>query len=338
MLGGMATEHPTSHPDGDADIGDTEPDPMDAVYDLAQQQRGVIGRFQLESLLGRSATGQLLRGGRLEPVLRGIWRFRGGAEVAEQVAFAAALRARPEALVTGPVVLGLLGIPGFVGAAEFEILTAQHRRLCNVAFGHRVDPAPRRGRASYGAVRVAGPLDALIDTAAFTDGFTDRDLRVAWDHLRYRRLASVAALRGRLERLQDLAPGAAILQRVLDEAGGDRIESEGERQLAPFVGCFEPAFAPQVWVTPGRRVDFFCRHCRYGFEYLGRVDHDCVAQRIADDQRDAELRGEGVRLSYVTKADLDEPVALFGTMTASLMVRAHELGVTPPIVVRTPAL
>jgi len=232
---------PANVPD---DPDEATPDPMGAVYDLAQQQRGVIGRFQLISLLGKGVADQLLRGGRLEPVTRGSWRFRGGAHPPEQAAFAAALRARPKALVTGPVALGLLGIPGFVGADGFEILTASHRRLRNVDFRHRADLLAQRGTTRFGAIRVAGPLDALIDTAAFT--VTDRELRVAWDHLRYRKLATVERYRRRLAEVQELAPGAAILQRVLDEAGGDRVESEGERLLAPFLSCFEPAFEPQA--------------------------------------------------------------------------------------------
>ncbi|MFA9432616.1 hypothetical protein [Egicoccus sp. AB-alg2] len=185
-------------------------------------------------------------------------------------------------------------------------------------------------------MRVAGPLDALIDSAAFRSEVSDRELRVAWDHLRGTGKVTVDRLRRRIARLREIAPGADVLEQVLDAAGGDRIESEGERLLWPFVSCFEPGFDPQVWVTPRRRVDFFCRRCRFGYEYLGRVDHEHVARRIADDERDAELRREGIRLGYVTKADIDEPMSLFSTMVASLTVRAHELGVTPPVAVRSP--
>ena len=145
---------------------------------------------------------------------------------------------------------------------------------------------------------------------------------------------TIAQLRRRSDQLRGLVPGVVELERVLAEGGGDRVESEGERRLAPIVGCFEPALEPQVWVTPGRRVDVYSRRCRYGYEYLGEVDHASIAGRLADDARDAELRREGIRLGYVTKRDLDDPIALLATMAGTLTVRAHELGVAPPVAVR----
>jgi hypothetical protein len=102
------------------------------------------------------------------------------------------------------------------------------------------------------------------------------------------------------------------------------------------LSCFDPPFIAQYWVTPRRRVDFYCPRCRYGYEYLGEVDHTCVAQRLADDERDAELRREGIRLGYVTKHDLCDPLALVATIAGSLTVRAHELGVEPPVAARPP--
>ncbi|MFA9432617.1 hypothetical protein [Egicoccus sp. AB-alg2] len=104
---------------GDIESAETEPESdtsMSCAYDLAEQQHGVIGRFQLVDILGAGRADHLLRIGRLEPVVRGIWRVRGGAVLPEQPAFAAALRARPQGCVTGPVALGLYAVPGFVGA------------------------------------------------------------------------------------------------------------------------------------------------------------------------------------------------------------------------------
>jgi hypothetical protein len=125
-----------------------------------------------------------------------------------------------------------------------------------------------------------------------------------------------------------------ILGTILEQAGGLVIETEGERALAPVLSCFDPPFITQYWVTPRRRVDFYCPRCRYGYEYLGEVDHTCVAQRLAEDERDAELRREGIRLGYVTKHDLRDPLALVATIAGSLTVRAHELGVEPPVAAR----
>jgi hypothetical protein len=307
---------------------------LDPILELAEAQHGVLARHQLRRNLRDHVADDLLRGSRLVRISRGVGRVRGGAPLPEQEAFAAALRARPRATVTGPIALRLYGAPEFGDATAFEILTVPSRHLTGATFRHRVDPDPGRGVSMYGEVRVASPLDSLIDSAGFLDVVPERSLRVAWDHLRGKGLVSVDRLQRRLDELLDLAPGASELSRILERTGGVTVESEGERALAPVLGCFEPAFEPQVWVTPRRRVDFYSRRCRYGFEYLGAADHDQVAARLADDARDQELRTEGIRLGYVTKADLAEPTTLIATIAGTLTVRAHELGVPPPVATR----
>lgn len=306
----------------------------DQALALGEAQHGVLARYQLRRWLPRHAADDALRSGLFEQLLRGSHRFRGGARLPEQYAFAAALRSRPRATITGPLALGLLDVPGFSGGSPFEILIQPTRHLTGVNFLHRVDPVPERAVTTYGEVRVASPLDALIDSAGFIDRIGARDLRVAWDHLRGKRSVSLDRLRRRCDQLRGEVPGVPILEEVLEVAGGAALESEGERALAPILSCFDPPFVPQVAVTPARRVDFFSYRCRYGYEYLGEVDHAYVAERIADDERDAELRREGVRLGYITKHDLREPMALLATVAGTLTVRAHELGVTPPTAVR----
>lgn len=102
----------------------------------------------------------------------------------------------------------------------------------------------------------------------------------------------------------------------------------------PYMACLEPSPTPQRWVTRHRRVDFLCERCRLAFEYLGEVDHAYVAQRIADDERDVDLRRADYQVRYVTKHELREPMTLLTSITATMVVRAHELGVVPPRVVR----
>lgn len=308
-----------------------------AAAALADDQRGIVARYQLVRLSSRQVADDLLRSGRFAPVdppVRGVHRVRGSGAGPEQLAFAAALRSRPKATISGPLVLGLLGVPGFTTADPFEVLVQSGRRLSNVAFAHRVDPDPDRAVTPYGEVRVASPIDGLIDAAAFVEQLGERRLRVAWDHLRWEGIARTGRLHQRLDELRDVAPGAALLERILEDTGGVQVESEGERALAPVLRCFEPAPEPQVWVTRKRRVDFYFRPLRLAYEYLGGVDHTTVHQRLADDERDAELRQAGVRAQYVTARDLDDPVALQAQVAGALVVRAHELGVTPPAPVR----
>lgn len=311
-----------------------------AAAALADDQRGVLARYQLVRLTSCQVADDLIRSDRfaqVDPPVRGVHRVRGSGAGPEQFAFAAALRARPNATISGPLVLGLLGVPGFTTSDPFEVLVQSGRRLRNVAFAHRTDPDPDRAVAWYGEVRVASPIDGLIDAAAFVDQLGERRLRVAWDHLRWEGISRTDRLHRRLEELRDVAPGVAILERILQETGGIEVESEGERALAPVLRCFEPAPEAQVWVTRRRRVDFYFRPLRLAYEYLGGVDHTAVQQRLADDQRDADLRRAGVRAQYVTARDLDDPVALQAQVAGVLVVRAHELGVAPPAPARAVA-
>ena len=304
---------------------------------LLDDQRGVIARFQVAARLPPQEADDWLRSGRFErtdPSIYGTFRLRGSGAHAEQAAFAAALRARPKATVTGPLVLGLLGVPGFGCDDPFEVLTQPGRCLTNVPFDYREDPDPTRPVAEYGEVRVVGPIDALIDAAAFVPEDDERRLRVAWDHLRWNDLATPARLDARLAALRGRAPGAVALERVLERGGGVALESEGERSLATVLDCFDPRPEPQVWVTRARRVDFCFRPLRLAYEYLGTADHDGVRQRLDDDRRDDELRRAGIRTQYVTARDLDDRVALLAQVAGTLVVRAHELGVPAPVVTR----
>ena len=240
------------------------------------------------------------------------------------------MRAGPGATLTGPLALALLRVPGFDLDAPFEVLLRPGRRLQNVAFVRRRDPDPDRPVACHGEVRVAGPVDALVDSAGFIDQVGERRLRVAWDHLRWNGLARPYRLAKRLDELDGVAPVAAVLRRVLQDTGGLEVESEGERALAPVLRCFDPTPEPQAWVTPRRRVDFLFRSLQLAYEYLGAVDHGTIEQRLTDDARDGELQRAGVQVQYVVARDLDDPVALRARVAGVLVVRAHHLGLAPP--------
>lgn len=309
-----------------------------AIVHLLDAQRAVIGRHQALAVLGsEDRCDALLRSRRLEhldPPVRGVRRLRGSGRPAEQRAFALALRARPDATLTGPFALGLLGVPGFDTTQTVELLLAPGRRLRGVDVPWRIDPDPDRAVTTYGEVRVAGPIDALIDSAAFVDEVGERRLRVAWDHLRWEGIVRTSRLQPRVDALRGVAPGAEVLEGILRDGGGIAVESEGERALAPVLDCFDPRPDRQARIGGRRRVDFLFRRLRLAYEYLGAVDHTSVRDRLADDERDDELRSGGIRVQYVVAADLADPVALLGQVAGVLTVRAHELGVAAPVVAR----
>lgn len=311
-------------------------DPL--IAQLLDAQRGVLARHQALDVLGsEDACDALLRSARfshLDPPVRGVRRLVGSGRTPEQRAFALALRARPGATLTGPFVLGLLGVPGFDVADPFELLLTPGRRLRGVDVPSRIDPDPDRAVARHGDVRVTGPLDALIDSAGWVGQVGERRLRVAWDHLRWEGVVRSARLQPRIDALRTTTPGARVLESVLRDGGGIAVESEGERALAPVLDCFDPRPDRQARVGR-RRVDFLFRPLRLAYEYLGAVDHTTVRDRVADDRRDDELRGCGVRVQYVVAADLRDPVALLGQVAGVLAVRAHEVGAAVPVVARS---
>ena len=301
------------------------------AYDLAERQLGVISRVQLgrwwrdNQIDHRIGPGRELR--RLE---RGVYALNGAGHRAAHPALAAALRAGPSATVTGPVVLGQLGLEKFVGSELFEILTAPGRRVRGASFHHRVDPDPARPVTRYGEIRFAAPVDGLIDTAGFVEQFEERDLRVTYDQCRWQGLITAEHLRARMRALGPASPGVAALTELFELA--DLVpESEGERDLGRLLGVFEPEPEPQVYVTPNRRVDWYFRTVRFAYEYLGSVDHEGVAARMADDVRNQELRDQGIGVGYVTAADLTTPDTLIASIIGRLAVRAHELAVTGPV-------
>ncbi len=300
-----------------------------AVVQLAEAQLGVVARHQLRRSVPDHVADALLHGAWLERLDRGVYRVVGGARLPQQRAIAATLRAGSGACLTGPVVLALLGIDGFRGDEPFEVLVPPGRRLSGIDFPVRRDPDPARPVGQRGEVRLVGPIDALIDSAAFADELGARRIRLAHDVLRWRGLLAPGRLTERITALGRSAPGGSELAGLLDldlrEATGD-----GERRLGELLARFEPPPEPQVWVTPNRRVDWWFRSVRYGWEYQGSVDHGTRVGRTRDAERDAELRRDGIRLGYIDDADLRDETALLATVAGALAARAHELGVAAP--------
>jgi hypothetical protein len=244
--------------------------PPDAL-DLAARQYGVLSRRQLLRWLPPSSLEGKVRRRAFEPLERGVYRVTDGVAVAGQSAVAAALRCGPGAVLTGPFVLGHHRIEGFDLDAPFEVLVPSRRRLANLAFTTRRDPDPGRPVELLGEVRLASKVDALVDSARHLGRYTDRQLRRAYDQLRFVHDVRTAAVERRIASRGQDDPAVAVLLAAVD--GDLVVESEGERTLAPFLRRLDPAPEPQVWVTPRRRVDFYLRGLRFAWEYLGDADH-----------------------------------------------------------------
>lgn len=299
---------------------------------LTESQLGVLARQQVTTRLGRAAADAMVRSGRWEPLQLGVYRRLGGARLPVQAAIAATLRSGSGATLTGPAALSLLdldGFPAFNRSVSFEVLLPPGRRVSGVSFPRRRDPDPGRAVMWRGEVRIATPVDALIESAPFAEELGVRRLRLAHDVLRWRGLLKPGRLSDRVAALAPRGPDDASLLRLLEldrsEATGD-----GERELGRILCRFDPPPEAQVWVTPSRRTDWWFSSVRQGFEFQGAVDHGTLTGRTADASRDTELRRQNIRLTYVSRADLEDPTTLIATVGATLAARAYELGVEAP--------
>ena len=303
-----------------------------ALLKLAELQFGLVARYQAVARVGVARGDTILRRGPFERVDRGVYRALGAPHLGIQPALSAALRVGPGAAVTGPSALALYEVDGFgllQGRLPFEVLLPPGRRVTHPSFAVRRDPDPSRAVATWGEIRIVGPTDGLIDSAAFMDQVGARWLRLAHDVLRWRGILKPGRLQDRIAELGAGAPGGAALAELL-ELDDQTATGDGERRLGWLLGRFDPPPEPQVWVRPDRRLDWYFRRLRYGWEYQGSVDHGTVTGRQADAVRDAELRREGVRIGYVTDADLADEATFLATAAGALSARAYELGVDAP--------
>ena len=153
-------------------------DALGPILDLAASQHGVLGRYQLLPWLAPKRADDLLRTAQFIRVLHGVYRLRGAPALPEQDGFAAVLRARPGATLDRPARPPLVRRHRLRGGDRVPGAHADLRRPANVPFDHRLDAVVRRGVRTYGDIRVAGPLDALVDAAEFLGEIEERQLRL----------------------------------------------------------------------------------------------------------------------------------------------------------------
>ncbi|MCC5950385.1 MAG: type IV toxin-antitoxin system AbiEi family antitoxin domain-containing protein [Nitriliruptoraceae bacterium] len=298
------------------------------VHALAEAQLGAISRRQLECSLGDGGARRMIASGALERLHRGVYRFRGSPPHRHQAAFAAALRVGDRASVTGAAAVELTGPPGIhLGVAPPLLLVAPPVRAANLPVTLVRDPRPDRPISTHGEVRVVGAADGMIDLLRRPQGVSPREVRLAFDQLRWSGQLRPGQLTTRATEL-------GVLRAIADDEllEHDEVVSSGpgERRLERVLDRFRPGPVPQHWITPYRRVDFFFATVRLGIEYQGRVDHGSRSGRSRDRARDEELTQVGVRLVYVTADDLRDEQALIATIAAALSTRAAQLGLDAP--------
>ena len=251
-------------------------------------------------------TGWIKRG-YLEIQAVGVYRIPGASETKTSIHYAALMRGRAHARLGGPSALGLLHIDGFdLDDPPFVVIPA-HRFLQNVSFDWLAADVPTRQRASISDLPSVRPLRALVEAAGLVKA---KRVRVAFDDLRLRGLATPSRLREHAESLVGTVPGAEVALDLL-RSGALLKESEGERTLASIFLPEDPQPVWQVWVLPNVRVDAFFPEACLAIEYQGERHHTLEADRAADVARAARLRAEaGIELIECRKGDLADPTTL----------------------------
>lgn len=300
--------------------------PPQEILQLCAEQLGVLSRAQLVRRIGEYQADDLLRSGRFDRLHLGVYALRGGAVSPSRAGLAATLRGGADATLTGPTALSLHGVPATRPDQRFGLLLPAGRRLRSIDLPRLRDRDPTRPVSLRGEIRIAEPVDALLETGAFFPT-PARELRSWHDRLRWLGLLRPGQLTERA--------GQLGLSRLLDggellDMDGTAATGEGERTLVGLMQRFEPPPEPQVWITPHRCVDLLFRDLLLALEYQGRTDHATQAGRQADRTRDEELDMAGVRVLYVTAEDLRTPRALLGRVAAALTARADELRLPAP--------
>jgi hypothetical protein len=285
-----------------------------SVTDLARANHGVVTRPQLlELAFSSTVVDGWVRAEHLEKVviagvpLVGTYRVRGCPDFPEQSARAAVERCRPRAALTGPVVLGGLGIEGFTWSSTLMVRVPLDRWVTGVPFTVLRDPLFDKHRATVGEMDGSTPTRAIMDTALTVRG---KPLVTAIDSAKFKSLTS----NGRLEQcaapLAALGHAGAITVQALLADGLLQQESHGERAMAPILSQLQPPVRWQHWISSEIRVDAALADVPISVEYLGKAEHGGAVKQAEDAERHRQVRRLGWHPIYVLKEHLREPAVL----------------------------
>jgi hypothetical protein len=304
------------------------------VIELLDDSLGIVTRPALLALgFSADVVDGWVRDGHLERVevdgvpMVGTYRVPGGARPPAQRAHAAVARCRPNAALTGPVMLAAHGIEGFHWEAALMVRVPIGRRVTGVPFTVLPDPLFHRHRETVDGLAGSSVTRAAIDTALVLKG---KPLVTALDCSRWKRGGTSAEKLLRcatsLSRLGHA--GAEEVLRQLDSGELDQ-ESHGERALKPVLLKLGLRVRWQVWVTPRRRVDAELEGTPIVLEYLGRRAHAGSLKHAQDEARHRELLQAGRYPIYVVKADLEQPELLHSRIAAARDALASGIATGP---------
>ena len=271
----------------------------------------------------RNQLARLVEQGVIERILPRTYRMVAVAPSALQRLHGALVWAGDEAAAAGRSAGELYRLEGVRARMPEIVLPHRIRARTSFATVYHSDPAALMIRSTSG-VRVTGVEATLLRLAYVLD---EEAFEVACEDARRRRLTSVAALRGYLDRFgQRGRPGVASMRRLLDQVdpvhpARSTLEVKMRRVLvAHGITDFVREF-PLVWNGRTYRFDFAFPRARTILETNGRRWHDDARDYEHDNEKWSVPGRHGFRLVLATwekvSRQSDELIReLAATMTA----------------------
>jgi very-short-patch-repair endonuclease len=259
--------------------------PQSSVWDLAEEQHGVVSRQQLLALgVGPDGIKHRVARGRLHPIGRGVYAV-GRRQVPRLGTWmAAVLQCAPGAALSHASAAALWGI-GHQGSALEVSATSDRRPLGIKVYRRRAFEATTRH-----GIRVTTPACTIIDLAP---RLARDDLEEMIGQADIRRLITPVALRAAAGRL-DHRPGTPCLIATLDRRTFRLTRSKLERLFIPIAlraGYPIPLTRQRV---NGFEVDFYWPGPQIVVETDGLTYHRTPAQQAKDTLRDQIHAAEGL--------------------------------------------
>ena len=295
------------------------------MVSLPQGLHGAYSRAELNKTLGQSEVLQALKGGGLVAVSRTVLVDARRATEFTTRAAAAVLIAGPEAVLSGPSALLVLGCTA-PDPAPVHVVVPYHRKI-------RPRPGIKvhHGRVDEGDVREFDGLRVLVPDLALAELLCRGPRRTA--------LASADQALGMLAENT-----RAEFRACVDERIRARVDSRGRRQglalldlatglaespmeswtLLALVDGGLPVPVQQFSITDlaGRelyRLDFAWPELRVAVEYDGYAAHE--GRRDRDAARDEDLRRRGWTVIRASADDLADPARVIEAVRAAFRVR-----------------
>lgn len=292
------------------------------IVGIAEEQHGVIGRAQLESLDVTSARlRRLVVDRQLERVAPRVWRIAGVTPTWRQHLHIGLLSLGSPSWVSHESAAQLHGFDR-TPPDRVEFLVLRNRKHATLPY-------------TVHAARRWSPVDAIeIDGLRVTSATrTVLDLANARAHPDRVAAAIDTAVRlgssspeAILRRLGQLRTrgwnGVRRIEQLMEHAGGHTMLERRFLELVDRAGLPRPATQQEFRTADGRfvaRVDFYFRSHDLVVEVTGRVGHSSPEERMRDAQRRNELQDLGLRVYEFTWEDVTERGAMATTQLRKLL-------------------